>query len=130
MEEKGDWNALTLREAGFRAQTFDVLRVEFQTTRFESIHKGYFDTGRFRTTAFRLPSMDTSHIHSHGPALANTHHQDQGDYAFLNHSAATLPLNLPPNVDDRPLARQKRKRTRCVSWSQCCDHVLLANMAA
>ena len=35
-----------------------------------------------------------------------------GTYAFLNHSAATLPNNLPPNVDDKPLARQKRKRTR------------------
>ena len=29
----------------------------------------------------------------------------------MNHNAATLPNNLPPNVDDKPLARQKRKRT-------------------
>ena len=35
-------------------------------------------------------------------------------YAFLNHSSATLPHNLPPNVDDKPLARQRRRRTRFV----------------
>ncbi|KAF2716960.1 hypothetical protein K431DRAFT_288968 [Polychaeton citri CBS 116435] len=33
------------------------------------------------------------------------------DYAFLNHSASTLPNNLPPDVHNKPLARQKRKRT-------------------
>ncbi|KAK3673391.1 Homeobox protein yox1 [Recurvomyces mirabilis] len=32
-------------------------------------------------------------------------------YAFLNHSPNTLPHNLPPDLDDRPLGRQKRKRT-------------------
>ncbi|KAK4556846.1 Homeobox protein yox1 [Recurvomyces mirabilis] len=32
-------------------------------------------------------------------------------YAFLNHSTSTLPHDLPPNLDDRPLGRQKRKRT-------------------
>ena len=36
------------------------------------------------------------------------------NYAFLNHSTTTLPHNLPPDVDDRPLARQKRKRTRYI----------------
>jgi hypothetical protein len=35
-------------------------------------------------------------------------------YAFLNHSTSSLTHNLPPSVDDKPLARQKRKRTRCV----------------
>lgn len=30
---------------------------------------------------------------------------------FFNHSAATLPHNLPPSIDDKPVARQKRKRT-------------------
>jgi len=35
-----------------------------------------------------------------------------GHFAFLNHSSSTLPHNLPPKVDDKPLARQKRKRTR------------------
>jgi hypothetical protein len=35
-------------------------------------------------------------------------------YAFLNHSAATVNQNLPPTVDDKPLARQRRRRTRFV----------------
>ncbi|KAF2169870.1 hypothetical protein M409DRAFT_20284 [Zasmidium cellare ATCC 36951] len=34
-----------------------------------------------------------------------------GSYAFLNHSTTTVPNNLPPSVDDKPLARQKRRRT-------------------
>lgn len=38
--------------------------------------------------------------------------QQSANYAFLNHSSATLPNNLPPAVDDKPLARQKRRRTR------------------
>ena len=33
-------------------------------------------------------------------------------YAFLVHSANTLTNNLPPDVDNKPLARQKRRRTR------------------
>ncbi|KAI9663627.1 MAG: hypothetical protein M1821_007117 [Bathelium mastoideum] len=32
-------------------------------------------------------------------------------YAFLVHSQQTLPHNLPPNVDNKSLARQKRRRT-------------------
>ncbi|KAK5170443.1 Homeobox protein yox1 [Saxophila tyrrhenica] len=32
-------------------------------------------------------------------------------YAFLNHSTETVSDNLPPNVDDKPLARQRRRRT-------------------
>jgi hypothetical protein len=36
-------------------------------------------------------------------------------FAFLVHSQDTLPNNLPPNVDDKPLARQKRRRTRYVA---------------
>ena len=35
-------------------------------------------------------------------------------YAFLNHSAATVNQNLPPTADDKPLARQRRRRTRFV----------------
>lgn len=45
-------------------------------------------------------------------------HSEQADatssspsFPFFNHSAATLPNNLPPNADDKPMARQKRKRT-------------------
>ncbi|KAF2238047.1 hypothetical protein EV356DRAFT_529541 [Viridothelium virens] len=33
------------------------------------------------------------------------------DYPFLVHSQQTLPRNLPPNVDNKSLARQKRRRT-------------------
>lgn len=32
-------------------------------------------------------------------------------FPFFNHNATTLPNNLPPRIDDKPLARQKRKRT-------------------
>ncbi|KAL8792928.1 MAG: hypothetical protein Q9195_004425 [Heterodermia aff. obscurata] len=34
-----------------------------------------------------------------------------GSFAFLVHSQDTLNNNLPPNVDNQPLARQKRRRT-------------------
>lgn len=37
-------------------------------------------------------------------------------FAFLVHSQDTLNNNLPPNVDNQPLARQKRRRTR---YSAC-----------
>lgn len=33
-------------------------------------------------------------------------------YAFLVHSQKTLTQNLPPRVDNKLLARQKRRRTR------------------
>lgn len=35
-----------------------------------------------------------------------------GGFAFLVHSQDTLNNNLPPSVDNQPLARQKRRRTR------------------
>jgi len=35
-------------------------------------------------------------------------------FAFLVHSQDTIPNNLPPDVDDKPLARQRRRRTRSV----------------
>ena len=35
-----------------------------------------------------------------------------GSFAFLVHSQDTLDKNLPPNIDNQPLARQKRRRTR------------------
>ena len=34
------------------------------------------------------------------------------NYAFLVHSQESLNHNLPPEVDNPPLARQKRRRTR------------------
>lgn len=32
-------------------------------------------------------------------------------FPFFNHDATTLPSHLPPSIDDRPVNRQKRKRT-------------------
>jgi len=37
------------------------------------------------------------------------------NYAFLVHSQKTLTQNLPPRVDNKLLARQKRRRTRYVN---------------
>ncbi|KAI5793170.1 hypothetical protein EDC01DRAFT_87961 [Geopyxis carbonaria] len=33
------------------------------------------------------------------------------NYAFITHSQDTLPLNLPPSIDNAPLARRRRRRT-------------------
>ncbi|KAF2774127.1 FAD/NAD(P)-binding domain-containing protein [Teratosphaeria nubilosa] len=51
--------------------------------------------------------MATSPVHPHSGESPESQHS----FAFLNHSSSTLPNNLPPDVDDKPLARQKRKRT-------------------
>jgi hypothetical protein len=32
-------------------------------------------------------------------------------YAFITHSQETLPLNLPPSMDNATLARRRRRRT-------------------
>jgi len=32
-------------------------------------------------------------------------------YAFITHSQETLPLNLPPSIDNATLARRRRRRT-------------------
>lgn len=40
------------------------------------------------------------------------HQTSSESYAFLVHSQDTLNHNLPPTVDNPPLARQKRRRTR------------------
>ncbi|KAA6406824.1 MAG: hypothetical protein FRX48_09322 [Lasallia pustulata] len=50
------------------------------------------------------PSISERHSTS-APDLA------RGSFAFLVHSQDTLTNNLPPNVDNQPLARQKRRRT-------------------
>ena len=57
--------------------------------------------------AMELPT--TYHEGDQSGAAINS---SPGHFAFLNHSSSTLPHNLPPKVDDKPLARQKRKRTR------------------
>ncbi|KAF2451912.1 hypothetical protein P171DRAFT_426344 [Karstenula rhodostoma CBS 690.94] len=41
---------------------------------------------------------------------ASSRHSD-GEIAFLNHSPNTVANSLPPDVDNKPLARQKRRRT-------------------
>jgi hypothetical protein len=38
------------------------------------------------------------------------------DFAFVNHDQHTLNNNLPPAVDNKSLARQKRRRTRYVAY--------------
>jgi hypothetical protein len=55
--------------------------------------------------------LPTTYHEGDQPAAAATN-SSPGNYAFLNHSSSTVPKNLPPKVDDKPLARQKRKRTR------------------
>ena len=58
-----------------------------------------------------------------------------GGLAFLVHSPETVQRNLPPDVDNKPLARQKRRRTRyarisyCILWlvrvtTRCCVAIL------
>lgn len=45
---------------------------------------------------------------AHAVALSGS---PSGSLAFLNHSPETVKRNLPPDVDNKPLARQKRRRT-------------------
>lgn len=46
------------------------------------------------------------------PDLAGPAPKPSQIYAFLNHSTATVSDSLPPTVDDKSLARQRRRRTR------------------
>ena len=46
------------------------------------------------------------------PDSQDTSDASQSSYAFLVHSQDTLNQNLPPVVDNEPLARQRRRRTR------------------
>lgn len=71
-------------------------------------------TATFTCTRFwpRLPFLHLAIMdRSEGDAGATTD-ANPGNYAFHNHSTSTMPNNLPPKADERPLARQKRKRTR------------------
>lgn len=38
-------------------------------------------------------------------------HTTTTDFAFLVHSPETVANKMPPDVDNKPLARQKRRRT-------------------
>ncbi|KAB8338915.1 hypothetical protein FH972_021855 [Carpinus fangiana] len=55
--------------------------------------------------------MSSSSIASSSP-LPSSFQTVNTSYAFLVHSQDTLPNNLPPSVDNKPLARQRRRRTR------------------
>lgn len=39
------------------------------------------------------------------------------DFAFLVHSPETVANRMPPDVDNKPLARQKRRRTSYVLFA-------------
>jgi hypothetical protein len=55
--------------------------------------------------------MSASVPPSSAPAALSRQDGENG-FAFLVHSHDTLPYSLPYKVDDKPLARQKRRRTR------------------
>ncbi len=48
-------------------------------------------------------------------SATQTSETSDGSFAFFVHSQDTLNHSLPPNVDNKSLARQKRRRTRYVS---------------
>ncbi|KAI7580808.1 hypothetical protein KC343_g20534, partial [Hortaea werneckii] len=54
--------------------------------------------------------MDDSSPTAHGPHDAESSWNPRNSYEFMNHSNTSLP-NLQSHIDDKPLARQKRKRT-------------------
>lgn len=51
---------------------------------------------------------------SPAPAARSSPTAPTGVLAFLVHSPTTVANSLPPDVDNKPLARQKRRRTRYV----------------
>jgi hypothetical protein len=51
---------------------------------------------------------------SSSPPTVQTPESATLNYAFLVHSQKTLTQNLPPRVDNKLLARQKRRRTRYI----------------
>lgn len=55
--------------------------------------------------------MDDSSSTAHGSHDAESSWNPRNSYEFMNHSNTSLP-NLQSHIDDKPLARQKRKRTR------------------
>lgn len=61
-------------------------------------------------------SRDESPVPASRPAGERSS-TSQTNIAFIVHSADTLTNNLPPNVDNKPLARQKRRRTRSATVS-------------
>lgn len=64
-----------------------------------------------------MSDPESSVAASSSPSLSATD-SNALNYAFLVHSQKTLTQNLPPRVDNKLLARQKRRRTRyvCHFW--------------
>lgn len=59
--------------------------------------------------SFSLPAMsDSSQPFSSSPSSSSS------GIAFLTHSQTTIASGLPYVIDDKPLARQKRRRTRYI----------------
>jgi hypothetical protein len=75
--------------------------------------------GQFARSSSKCTSSTMTDLSSSAPArcLFNNCNSEASNnkFAFLVHSQDTLPNNLPPKVDDKPLARQKRRRTRFVA---------------
>ena len=49
-------------------------------------------------------------------ASSRSTQHNRPNFAFLVHSMDMLPQNLPPDADNKSLARQKRRRTRFVTF--------------
>ena len=99
--------------------------------------------------AFRFPSDQTSRhcsrsfarrdcnpdqfamSSSPAPAARSSPTAPPGALAFLVHSPTTVANSLPPDVDNKPLARQKRRRTRYalhLSSYSICSQVAIFGM--
>ncbi|KAF4554977.1 putative homeobox protein YOX1 [Elsinoe fawcettii] len=59
-----------------------------------------------------MPALDERHHNENRAARHNdSPSSSHTNIAFIVHSSDSLTNNLPPNVDNKPLARQKRRRT-------------------
>lgn len=59
-------------------------------------------------------SQDGESFHSPPASTSESDKSTSSNFAFLVHSEKTLKQNLPPRVDNKLLARQRRRRTRYV----------------
>lgn len=111
--------------------TFFYLRVHL-ATRFDTLlHTRLFSSPTFLSSTYppflfsisrkhlsscplsqvTMSDLEPSAAASSSPSLPATD-SNALSYAFLVHSQKTLTQNLPPRVDNKLLARQKRRRTR------------------
>ena len=58
----------------------------------------------------------------------DTSDASQSSYAFLVHSQNTLNNHLPPAIDNQPLARQRRRRTRYSRSFASADSELIGSL--